>query len=154
MKTLAPVLPLLLALAAACQTDSDGRSTEGSTRSSQNPGRLEVSDTAVLAAPTTSKLNALISGACPDRSSAELEQWKEHTKWPVSVRDRVNRVYADYERESNTDPRAMVLPPITAYEPFLALENAIQMESRQFDAVSKALKTRHGSAMAAIRNMK
>jgi len=63
-------------------------------------------------------------------------------------------VYADYEQESNTDPRAMVLPPITAYEPFLALKNAIQMESRQYNSVSNALKTRHDSAMAAIRNMK
>jgi hypothetical protein len=37
---------------------------------------------------------------------------------------------------------------------FLALQNQMQMESRQFNAVSNALKVRHDSAMGAIRNMK
>jgi hypothetical protein len=37
---------------------------------------------------------------------------------------------------------------------FMALQNAMQMESRQFNAVSNALKVRHDSAMAAVRNMK
>jgi hypothetical protein len=37
---------------------------------------------------------------------------------------------------------------------FLMLQNAMQMESRQFNAVSNALKVRHDSAMAAIRNLK
>lgn len=37
---------------------------------------------------------------------------------------------------------------------FLALQNQMQMESRQFNAVSNALKVRHDAAMAAVRNMK
>jgi hypothetical protein len=37
---------------------------------------------------------------------------------------------------------------------FLALQNQMQMESRQFNSVSNALKVRHDSAMAAVRNMK
>ena len=37
---------------------------------------------------------------------------------------------------------------------FLSLQNQMQMESRQFNSVSNALKVRHDSAMAAIRNMK
>ncbi|HSG80822.1 MAG TPA: hypothetical protein VLC48_01125 [Gemmatimonadota bacterium] len=37
---------------------------------------------------------------------------------------------------------------------FLSLQNQMQMESRQFNAVSNALKVRHDAAMAAIRNMK
>jgi hypothetical protein len=37
---------------------------------------------------------------------------------------------------------------------FLALQNQMQMESRQYNAVSNALKVRHDSAMAAVRNMK
>lgn len=37
---------------------------------------------------------------------------------------------------------------------FLALQNSMRMESRQYNAVSNALKVRHDSAMAAIRNMK
>jgi hypothetical protein len=37
---------------------------------------------------------------------------------------------------------------------FLALQNQMQMESRQFNAVSNALKVRHDAAMSAIRNMK
>ena len=37
---------------------------------------------------------------------------------------------------------------------FLALQNQMQMESRQYNTVSNALKVRHDSAMGAIRNMK
>jgi RHS repeat-associated protein len=37
---------------------------------------------------------------------------------------------------------------------FLQLQNQMQMESRQFNSVSNALKVRHDSSMAAIRNMK
>jgi hypothetical protein len=37
---------------------------------------------------------------------------------------------------------------------FLALQNQMQMESRQYNAVSNALKVRHDTAMNAIRNMK
>jgi hypothetical protein len=37
---------------------------------------------------------------------------------------------------------------------FMALQNSMQMESRQFQAVSNALKVRHDSAMSAVRNMK
>jgi hypothetical protein len=37
---------------------------------------------------------------------------------------------------------------------FLALQNQMQMESRQYNAVSNALKVRHDAAMGAIRNMK
>jgi hypothetical protein len=37
---------------------------------------------------------------------------------------------------------------------FLALQNQMQMEGRQFNAVSNALKVRHDAAMGTIRNMK
>jgi hypothetical protein len=37
---------------------------------------------------------------------------------------------------------------------FMQLQNSMQMESRQFQAVSNALKVRHDSAMSAVRNMK
>lgn len=37
---------------------------------------------------------------------------------------------------------------------FLALQNQMQTESRQYNAVSNALKVRHDAAMNAIRNMK
>jgi hypothetical protein len=39
-------------------------------------------------------------------------------------------------------------------EQFLALQNQMQMESRQYTTVSNALKVRHDAAMSAIRNMK
>jgi predicted transcriptional regulator len=39
-------------------------------------------------------------------------------------------------------------------EQFLALQNQMQMESRQYNTVSNALKVRHDAAMSAIRNMK
>ncbi|MGD2153672.1 MAG: hypothetical protein PVG79_10425 [Gemmatimonadales bacterium] len=37
---------------------------------------------------------------------------------------------------------------------FLALQNQMQMEARQYNTVSNALKVRHDAAMSAIRNMK
>ncbi len=37
---------------------------------------------------------------------------------------------------------------------FLALQNSMQMESRQYTAVSNVMKVKHDSAMAAIRNMR
>lgn len=43
---------------------------------------------------------------------------------------------------------------VATQEQFLALQNQMQMESRQFNAVNNALKARHDAAMAAIRNMK
>jgi len=42
----------------------------------------------------------------------------------------------------------------TMHMEFLALQNSMQMENRQYNAVSNALRVRHDSAMAAIRNMK
>ena len=37
---------------------------------------------------------------------------------------------------------------------FLQLQNAMQMESWKYNTVSNALKVRHESSMAAVRNMK
>lgn len=37
---------------------------------------------------------------------------------------------------------------------FLALQNAVQMESRKYQTLSNASKARHDVAMAAIRNMR
>ena len=44
--------------------------------------------------------------------------------------------------------------PMSMNMEFLALQNQMQMESRQFNSVSNALKTRHDSSMNAIKNMK
>ena len=63
------------------------------------------------------ELDGLVARSCPDKDAAARQQWQEHSQWLVSVRKRLAEVYADYEEQSNTDPRAMVLPPITAYEP-------------------------------------
>lgn len=43
---------------------------------------------------------------------------------------------------------------IEAHMQFLALQNQMQQESRQYQTISNALKARHDAAMSAIRNMK
>ena len=43
--------------------------------------------------------------------------------------------------------------PMSQNMEFLQLQNTMQQESRQFNSVSNALKTRHDSSMKAIKNM-
>ena len=128
-----------------CASDSGERTS---------PVQLPHVQTPVFAAPVVMELEALLAKPCPDRNPPAVEQWKEHSQWLVSVRQRLADVYDDYEEQCNTDPRAMELPPITAYGPFIDLQNAFQMEARQFNSMSNALKARHDEAMSSIRNSK
>jgi hypothetical protein len=50
--------------------------------------------------------------------------------------------------------RALAKKNDALQEEFLAIKNAMQMESRRFHAVSSALKVRHDTAKAAINNLR
>jgi len=70
------------------------------------------------------------SSSCPDSTKNEIK-----TGLAAALRElqRVNRTFN---------------------QEFLALQNQMQMESRQFNSVSNALKARHDAATASIRNIK
>ncbi len=69
---------------------------------------------------------------------------------------------ATRERTSTARPQSELLSAISEMSELqarlememLALQNAMQMESRRYQTISNALKVRHDAAMASIRNMK
>jgi len=96
----------------------------------------------------------------------EKKQWKELSEWLESViqtysqkEKSLNAVISDSKKlaKKNSDTRSQenMLEQMNQMNmEFLQLQNSMQMESRQFNTVSNALKVRHDAAQAAIRNMK
>jgi hypothetical protein len=106
-------------------------------------------------------------------------KWVEHTKWLQAQIARLKKFRDKHASAVNTLKSAisgssskgtssgssgqagggltgagMIQQNMQMNMEFLALQNQMQMESRQFNAVSNALKVRHDAAMAAVRNMK
>lgn len=79
----------------------------------------------------------------------QLAEWNEHTKWLESVRDRYQKMHSAYSPVRQSSPTT---DTAKLNSQFLALQNAVQMESRKFQTLSNVSKARHDIAMAAIRN--
>ena len=79
----------------------------------------------------------------------QLAEWNEQTRWLKSVRDRYQQMNAAYSPARGSSPMRE-MAKLNAQ--FLALQNAVQMESRKYQTISNASKARHDVAMAAIRN--
>lgn len=97
-------------------------------------------------------LNGLIKRKPPsDLDKRQRAEWNEQTKWLESVKSRYKRMHEKYptarQKTSAKDMEKL-------NKEFLALQNAIQQESRKFQTLSNASKARHDIAMNAIRNMK
>ena len=90
-------------------------------------------------------------------SVAATANWNEQTAWLTRARDRYV-AYAKDARATFGNARlsddAMVQKMAAMNMQFLALQEATQAESRKFQTLSSALKTRHDIALNAIRNMK
>jgi hypothetical protein len=94
------------------------------------------------------------------------KEWQRHTEWMEKLIKRLSKHRRQHQAMlagskpseqkalTLTEQRDMAADMRSRSMEFLALQNAMQMESRQYGAVSNALKARHDSAMAAIRNMK
>ena len=96
------------------------------------------------------KFDELIRRKPPESlTRRQLTEWNEQTKWLKSVRDRYQEMDAAY---SPSRQRAPATDMAKLNMQFLALQNAVQMESRKFQTLSSASKARHDIAMAAIRN--
>ena len=98
-------------------------------------------------------LENLIIQAPPKQSSkTELEQWRKQTQWFSVTRKK----YSDYKLDLTKVKQVESLETHMAQMnmQFLALQEATQMESRNFQKLSNDSKARHDIAMNAIRNMK
>jgi hypothetical protein len=94
------------------------------------------------------------------------KEWQRHTAWLEKWIKRLSRHrqkhQAVIDRSKPSEDKTLTLKEQRSLAAdmrsrsmeFMALQNAMQMESRQYGSVSNALKARHDSAMAAIRNMK
>jgi hypothetical protein len=77
----------------------------------------------------------------------QLADCQKYSSCPDSTKNEIEAELATASRELQRVNR-------TFNQEFLALQNQMQMESRQFNSVANALKARHDVAMASIRNMK
>ncbi|HEV2883720.1 MAG TPA: hypothetical protein VGW36_02620 [Pyrinomonadaceae bacterium] len=104
---------------------------------------------------TVSVLNGLIAQTTPDKlSQAEQQQWRTQTEWFRNLSKRYS-AHADELDEAirlgGPDTAARLARLNTQ---FAALQEATQMESRKFQTLSNASKTRHEAAMSSIRNIR
>jgi cytochrome c556 len=84
-------------------------------------------------------------------SAADQKSYAAQTEWLKSVRSRVEDLGVKAGIMA-TDRRQY--DPIKFQKEVAALQKAVEAESRQFTMLSNVMKTRHDTAMNAIRNMK
>ena len=97
----------------------------------------------------------------PKLLAAQLAEWKEHGEWLSSVRTRFATFLAENGGAFGDTPGLagvagadMTKKMAQMNMQFLALQEAVQAESRRFQTLSNASKARHEVAMNAIRNLK
>lgn len=79
----------------------------------------------------------------------------ELNEWLKGVRGRLQGLKQDMQFGTTLkDDGDLVAKMAELNQQFLALQQAVQMESRKFKAMSSASKARHEAAMNAIRNMR
>jgi len=84
-----------------------------------------------------------------DLDARQRAEWNEQTKWLESVRNRYQEMQTAY---SSPRQRAGTADMARLNAQFLALQNAVQMESRKYQTLSNASKARHDVAMKSIQN--
>ena len=91
-------------------------------------------------------------------SRRESSAWREQSEWLTQVRQRyrsfAERLSSNASSVSASSGQARLSEMTQMNMEFLSLQNEIQMESRKFQTLSNAMKSRHDAAMNAIRNMK
>jgi hypothetical protein len=98
-------------------------------------------------------LETLVIQAPPKQSSkTELEQWRKQTQWFSVTRKNFSDYKADLVKTKQGESLEAHMAQMN--KQFLALQEATQMESRKFNTLSNASKSRHDIALNAIRNMK
>lgn len=98
-------------------------------------------------------LENLVIQAPPKQSSkSELEQWRKQTQWFSVTRKRLSDYQSDVIKTKQGETLETHMMKMN--EQFLALKEGTIIESRKFQTLSNASKTRHDIALNAIRNMK
>ena len=89
---------------------------------------------------------------------AQVAQWHQQTAWLSRIRLRLatyrRNLRVTIDRSQSRSGKNMVAEMALSNRQFLLLQDAIQMESRKYQTLSNAARTRHDIAMAAIRNMR
>jgi hypothetical protein len=153
---------------------------EAATRDAESQARAAAQARVDGLAAAVATLDQLIASPRPaGLSRAEAATWDEQTAWLRSVSDRYRPLGTAYGGANLAAPfipgGAVVSAAITGPAPapparpgasaaapslaeldaqFLALQQAVQNESRRFQTLSNASKARHDVAMNAIRNLK
>lgn len=117
-------------------------------------------------------LDRLIAEPPPEElTEEEFATWDEQTVWLRSVRDRYAEVVEDFDVEPESESvttrsgtasavttqqtsQAVVADMAQKSQRFLALQNAVQQESRKYQTLSAAAKARHDVAMKSINNIR
>jgi hypothetical protein len=99
-------------------------------------------------------------------TGGDKREMQQHNKWLKSIIDRLSELGLAYQvvmkkydnrtktGDSPSDEKDYMAEMHELELEFIALENALQEESRNFQTLSNAMKASHDSAMSAIRNMR
>jgi hypothetical protein len=99
-------------------------------------------------------LKGLIDQPAPDGlNAADQAQWKSQTDWLTSAYERLS-VLTARESSSGMATGRKASPDATTAAKLEELKATLARESRKFQTLSNASKTRHDMAMSAIRNVK
>lgn len=157
MRTLLCLLLAVAAPALAAEGDKEATATAPAT-----DAEARVSAKRLLATVQTARAEvqrAVATKAPEGISNTDLAQWNELGAWLETVESRLATFEATLAKSALvTDARApqgsMVSDMMKMNMEFLALQNAVQNESRKFQTLSNASKARHDTATNTIRNVK
>ena len=149
------VVVALLALATASLSAQEGRSNTSVTVLTVSDARARVD--AIRALVKT--LDAQIAAPAPKSlTRSQLAGWKQETAWIQSVRDRylahANALEGKFASATAAGSESMVSDMAQMNMQFLALQNAVQNESRKFQTLSNASRTRHDTVKNSITNVR
>ncbi len=113
---------------------------------------------------TITQLRKLLSQPIPKNlTKKEKKEWQRHSAWLKKSIQRINKfqqqhkgpkVYSKSNKSTKITDKNMQQSQMNFNAQLLALQNALQQESRRYQTLSNASKTRHQTAMNSIRNMK
>ena len=142
----------IIAVYAPAAAQEDTKTTQTTLTVSAARARVASIRTAVT------EIDAQIARKAPKLSRTDLSSWNDHTTWLTSVRDRLSKHADSLESTFGSTPRAaggdMVQKMAQMNMQFLALQEAVQMESRKFNTLSNVSKTRHDTAKNSISNIR
>lgn len=143
------------ALLAAVPTWATPAAAESETEAppSAAPFRAKLEMNATAARRASQKLAALAKQPAPAKlSRAEARLYAEHTKWLAGSAARLASVHARMEQVLAKGNRAPITEVATTNMELSNACDAIEAEAKRFNALPKPARSRHASALSALRN--